>query len=355
MVLILQNSSPGMSPKLNGSSSSTRKDYLFDEEVSSPHPPRISTSINPETSVQSPKATPKIPVKEPMEGQSTTHGPRRSKSKIRMGDLALATSSGKFKLPPPPPPPGGFKSPIARPKPQPPAQPVGDLLDFGSENTGSATGCNDNALLSFETPSNVSKSDQAIIDLLTISTTSTRLTDFDFLNTYSSVGKESTARSSGLTQLAPDLFDLGSKATKNDSDAYGFLGNQLPANQTNAVKNKASLGGIPDFMDLNKETSTTSALDLFGTAAQDPHLSLNFDLFGERVLPVKAPSSSIDFSGLEDQTFLREHSNTGSAMLPDAAPDLFDSIAPDFASFGVRDIEKKPAAKPADVIFNLLS
>lgn len=354
--MVLQSLSPGMSPKLNGSSSFTGKDDLFDEENPS-NPLQTSTSSIPKTSVQSPLV--KVPGKESKKDPSTTSGPRRTVSKVKMSDFAPTTSSsGEFKLPPPPPPPGGSHAILSKSKPLPPAQPVVDLLNFDSETTGSATGSaspNDDALLSFENPSNVSKSEQSIIDLLTISTTSTRLTDFDSLSTPVSADKTSVAISPGLTQLAPDLFDLGSNSTQNDSDAFAFLRNQLSAHQTGVVKNGGSQGSIPDFMNLNKEvTSSASVPDLFGTVTQEPHLSSNFDVFGEQVLHVKAPSSSVSFSGFEDQT-LSEPSSTGATCFPDAVPNLFDPIIPDFASFGVRDTIEKSAAKPSDDFFNLLS
>ncbi|KAG0611697.1 hypothetical protein M758_7G159100 [Ceratodon purpureus] len=352
------NSSPGMSPKLNGSSSFTGNNDLFDEEIQAPHSPEFATSSIDNAAVQSAPAASKIPVKDAKKDQPKVSGPRRSRSKL--SNFALTTSSsGDFKLPPPPPPPGGSKVTITRSKPSQSAQGVPDLLDFGSESTGPSTGSAslyDDSLLSFETPSNVSKSDQAVMDLLGMQVPTTNiLSDIESMDHHVSGDKVSATRSPGLTQLAPDLFDLSGKPTQNDSDAFAFLGEQLSGNRVDAVKNEGSQGGIPDFMNLNNETSSTSVLDLFGTVVKEPLSSSNLAVSGEQVPPGKSPSSFTSVSGLEDQTFLSERSSAGVTSSPEVVPDVFDALAPDFASFGVRDKESKPAAKPADDFFNLLS
>ena len=357
MLSILQNSNPGMSPKLNGSSSFTGNNDLFDEETLAPHSPEISTSSI-DTPVQSAPATSKIPVKEAKKEKPKVSGPRQSRSKL--SNFALTTSSsGDFKLPPPPPPPGGSKVTIMKSRPSQSAQAVPDLLDFGSEPRDPATGSTslyDDSLLGFETPSNVSKSDQAVIDLLGLQVpTTTSLSDFESMDQHVSGDKVAVTRSPGLTQLAPDLFDLSSKSTQNGSDAFAFLGEQVSVNQVDAVENGGSQGGIPDFMNADNETSSTSVLDLFGTVVNEPLSSSNVAVSGEQVLPGKSSSSFISVSGLEDQTFLSERSSTGATSSPEVVPDVFDALAPDFASFGVRDKESKPVAKPADDFFNLLS
>lgn len=352
--LILQNSSPGMSPKLNGSSSFTGNNDLFDDEIPAPHSPEISTSSIDSTGVQSAPATSKIPVKEAKKEQSKESAPRRTRSK--MSNFALSTSSsGDFKLPPPPPPPGGSKVTIIKSKTPQSAQGVPDLLDFGSGPATGSTSLYDDSLLSFETTSNVSKSDQAVMDLLGMQgPTTNSLSDFESIDHHVSGDKVSDTTSPGLTQLAPDLFDLSSKSIQNDSAAFAFLGEQVSVNQGHAVKNEGSQGGIPDFMNLNNETSSTSVLDLFGTV-KEPLSSSNLAVSGEQVLPGKSPGLFISVSGLEDQTFLSERSSTGATSSPEVIPDVFDALAPDFASFGVRDIPSKHVAKPADDFFNLLS
>ena len=346
-----------MSPKLNGSSSVIGNDDLFDEETPAPHSSDISTSSIDNTAVQSAPATSKIPVKEVQKEQPKVSEPRRSRSK--MSNFALTTSSsGDFKLPPPPPPPGGFKVTITKSKPSQSTQAVPDLLDFGSESTAPATGStslHDDALLGFETPANVSKSDQAVMDLLGMQVPSTSISGFESMDHDVSGDKVSVTRSPGLMQLAPDLFDFSSKSAQNGSDAFAFIGEQLSLKQMDAGKKEGSQGGIPNFMNSNNKTSSTSVLDLFGTVDTEPRSSSNAALSGEQVLPGKSPSSFISVSGLEDQTFLSERSSTGATSSPEVVPDVFDALAPDFASFGVRDKESKPVAKPADDFFNLLS
>jgi hypothetical protein len=284
-----------------------------------------------------------VPVKAVKEEPKT-----KGKSKLKVRSYALSTStSGDFKLPPPPPPPGGSKVTIKKSQS---AQP--DLLDL---SFGASDSHREESLFNLETPSKVAGSDQAVMDLLGMSSSTTSLpSEFDFLNNnVSGNSKVSETRSPGLAQMVPDLFDLGSNSTQNNSVDLGSLVHQAPVNATGSVKDKASDGGISDFLNLSNESSNTSEQDFFGTGVQAPSLAGNPVA---SVHPGAAPNLSVHSEDLEDLNFLSERSSTGATTgLPEVVPDIFDAIAPDFASFGIRKTEKKPVAKAADDVFNLLS
>lgn len=336
----MQNASPERSPKFDSSSPFARSNEPLEGESFSP---RSSQAPSPpsfgKSNVQSPLATSKVPVKAVKEELKAS-----GKSKLKVRSYALPTStSGDFKLPPPPPPPGGSKVTIIKSKPTQSAQP--DLLDLSFDALDSAS--REESLLNFETPSKAAGSDQAVMDLLGMSSSKTSpLSEFDFLNNNASGDKVSETRNPGLTQLVPDLFDLDSNSTQKDSVDFGSLGHQVPVNATGFVKDEGSEGGIPDFLNLNNEASTTSKLDFFGTDVQAGNPATS-----------GAPTLSVNGADFEDQNFRSSSAATG---LPEVVPDVFDAIAPDFASFGIRDTERKqPAAvvaKPADDdFFNLLS
>jgi len=342
----LQNASPERSPKFDVSSPFARSNELLEEDSFSPRSPQAPPPPSfGKSSAQSPLATAKVPVKAVKEEPNT-----RGKSKLKLKSYALSTStSGDFKLPPPPPPPGGSKVTVIKSVKSQSAQP--DLLDlsFGAPDSASDSH-GDESLLNFETPSKVAGSNQAVLDLLgmTSSTTSLSNSEFDSLNHNVSGDKVSETRSMGLPQLVPDLFDLSSSSTQNNSVDFGLLGHQAPADATGFVKDKGSEGGIPDFLNLNNDSSTPSELDFFGIGVQAGNPTVS----AMSGLPSGAPILSANGADLEDQNFLSERSSTGAK---EVSSDVFDAIAPDFASFGIRDTERKPVAKPADDVFNLLS
>lgn len=286
----------------------------------------------------------------------------RGKSKLKARSYALSPStSGDFKLPPPPPPPGGSKVTIVKSVQQQSSAAQPDLLDmsFDASDTHTREG---ESLLNMEIPSSKAVgSSSDFMDLLGMASLTTSLPDSesDFLN--------NTLNVSSGTRSTPDPFDLVSNpSTQNNSsvDFFGSLGHhQVPgANATGGVVKVEAAGSeggmIPDFLNRNNNNKSSAAvpeeLDFFGTSAT--------------VHAPPAPAMGVNgSSGLEhDQNIFSERSSTGGASsgLPEVVPDVFDAIAPDFASFGIRgDTEKsksepvvaKPKPADGDDFFNLLS
>lgn len=360
----LQNLSPQRSPTTNGTSTLANNSTFLEEEAIMPSSPQAPTL--PTTSAQMPLDAFELPIDDltfelPVD-ELTAKDPKvealsSSKSK-KVSTYVPVSSSGNFILPPPPPPPGGSKVTVKPSRLRQSSQPVPDLMDLGASVESVS-------LEEQETAPGGSKSDQAVLDLLSMTSdtqgVSSVFTSFEIQSPSSQVAN---TRNSVPTQEIPDILNMSSVTPSISADLFSSQASSGPdVDLSRAFADLSDLGGGASIrqglFDMTKEMPSTSAHfalfeEALSTKAETklpeaaPTIS---DLFGA---DSNDASVSAGLASIGDHGSWTKPTSTGATGLPEAVPDFFDSIAPDFASFEVRSSPSKTVAKPGDNVFNLL-